>query len=175
MNKGIDLSIGAWLYFLGAGDLLKRDTVFENIFKDEIETNTHLLLGNVEYDSYDLKKRVFYSKWSRLLWLKNTVHHQSIIYKKEVFEHQKYDTSLQVLGDYDLNLFLFKNDTKVKKYHTIIANCELNGISKTYNASLYKEESVLKVKNSHLIFKPFFYFLSVLKFFLKNTHFQKKS
>ena len=175
MNKGIDLSVGTWLYFLGAGDYLKRDTVFKNLFKDEIETNTHILLGNVEYDSDDLKKKVFYSKWSRLLWLKNTVHHQSIIYKKEVFEHQKYDTSLQVLGDYDLNLFLFKKGIKVKHHHIIIANCELNGISKKYNASLYREEYALKVKNSRFIFKPFFCFISLIKFLLKTNHFQKKS
>ena len=76
MNKGVARSQGEWLYFIGAGDIFESPTVLEEVFKYTIEPETQILLGNIVYDAGSIKKVAFFSKWTRLLWVKNTVHHQ---------------------------------------------------------------------------------------------------
>ena len=169
MNKGVARSQGEWLYFIGAGDIFESPTVLEEVFKYTIEPETQILLGNIVYDAGSIKKVAFFSKWTRLLWVKNTVHHQSIFYKHEIFNQQTYDPNLKVLGDYELNLSLFIKKVNVKKYPLFIANCELNGLSKMYNYQLYREEYQLKIKHAHAILKPFFFGMFILKFLIRKT------
>ena len=173
MNKGISLSNGDWLYFLGAGDILK-DAETLKFISNSFNKNVDILIGNIQYDinasdSVILKrnKGIFKSKISPLLWFKNTAHHQSIFYKKNIFTKKKYDDSYKVLSDYDFNLFLYKNKITSFQLNKIVALCDTKGISKIYNWRLYNEEIRIKTNNSHIIFKPFFSFVSFLKFCTK--------
>lgn len=173
MNKGITLSKGNWLYFLGAGDVLKEEETImyiSNSFNKKIE----LLLGNIQYktckdDSVFLKQNngVFTSTLSFLLWLKNTAHHQSMIYNRSVFKNKVFDDSYKILSDYNFNLFLFKNNVAFFKLNKIIAICDSKGVSKKYTWSLYKEEIIIKTKNSSILLKPFFIIISFFKFLIK--------
>lgn len=167
MNKGVAMSHGKWLYFIGAGDVFESPTVLEEIFNNKIEPEIQVLLGNIAYDSEVPIKPIFSSNWSFLLWFKNTVHHQSVFYKREIFNRKAFDPTLKVLGDYELNLSLFISSTRAKKIPLLIANCELNGLSKRYNYQLYKEEYQLKIKHAHFFFRPFFFGISILKFWIR--------
>ena len=51
MNKGLDLSIGEWVYFIGSDDYLYNNSVLENIFKNKFKHNTELVIGNVLYSN----------------------------------------------------------------------------------------------------------------------------
>lgn len=164
MNKGVLLVKGDWLYFLGSGDYLKTNHVLEIVSKN-IDLKSDILMGNITYE--EKNEEVFKTKWSYILWLKNTAHHQSIFYSRNVFKKYTYNTHYKILADYDLNLQLYSNKIKVKNIDEIIAICDIDGISKKYTWQLYKEEINLKTHNSSLILRPVFYLLAISKFLFR--------
>lgn len=174
MNKGIDLSKGEWIYFLGCDDVLYGNKTLETIFSENIKDDISLIIGKVQYDyapkdSLFIKKNkgLFEPSWSKKIWFKNTLHHQGVFYKRELFRTQKYTLNYKVLSDYDFNLKLFRSKIKVQTLNQIIANSKTEGISKNYNWRLYKEEIDFKTKQTSLLFKPLFYVLGIGKYLLK--------
>lgn len=165
MNIGVSLSKGSWLYFLGAGDCFFDNNTLKEIYHHFIDKNS-LVFGN---SKYDLKKKssVFKSNFSSMLWIKNTVHHQSLFYNRKVFSDHIYDSQFKILADYDLNLRLLKQQLIKIKLDKIISLCDAKGVSKKYNWQLYSEEISLKTKNSSFLLKPLFFLLSFSKFLLK--------
>lgn len=161
MNTGISLSKGEWLYFLGSGDCLNSETVLEEV-SNNLNPRIQLFYGNVRYEN-----SLFNSKFTSLLWIKNSMHHQALFYHRNLFENQKYDTNFKILGDYDLNLKLFRSKIISKKQDITIAFCNHNGISKNYNWSLYKEELKLKTQQTSIILYPVFFLLVFMKFVCK--------
>jgi len=161
MNKGVSLSTGAWFYFLGAGDCIENASILSTV-SENLNFNLDVLYGNIRYD-----KTQFISKFNRLLWIKNTLHHQSVFYNKNLFAKINYETSYKVLADYHFNLNLYCKKIKAKKIDAIISNCNKEGISKKYNWSLYREE--LKLKKAHIssVFHPLLLLLVVLKFIFR--------
>jgi len=158
MNHGVSLSKGEWYYFLGAGDTIEHKNTLSIVSK-KLNVNLDILYGNVRYD-----KTNFTSKFSNLLWIKNTLHHQSVFYNKKLFVKINYDTNYRVLADYKFNLNLYCENIKAEKIDAIISNCDKEGISKDYNWSLYKEELKLKKTHMNLGFHPFLSLLIALKF-----------
>lgn len=176
MNKGIEKSKGQWLYFLGSDDQLYDSNVLMNIFKNDIGSEVDLIIGNIKYDSKDkgahhLNKHggIRKSNWSSRLWLTNSVHHQSVFYRRAVFENTSYDLSYKILADYDFNLRLFKQGRQAKLSNELIAFCGANGLSKDYQWLMYKEEIRLKISQSSPLLSPFFYVLAFLKYLLKKS------
>jgi putative colanic acid biosynthesis glycosyltransferase len=161
MNKGISLSKGEWFYFLGAGDLLEDENIL-NVVSKKLNINLDILYGNIRYDTTKFK-----SKFSGLLWIKNTLHHQSVFYNKKLFTQINYEISYKVLADYDFNLTLYCKNINAEKIDAIIANCDKEGISKDYNWSLYREEIKLKSTCTNSVFYPLFFLLVAFKFFLR--------
>ncbi len=175
MNKGISLSRGKWLYFLGSDDKLYDENVLKSIFDKEENDSYEMIIGKIKYDwnKHDsvfnrFKDDFVSSTWSKKIWLKNTVHHQSIFYKKDLFLENNYSLKYKILSDYAFNLKLFKKRKKAKIVKDVIAVCGTNGISKKYNWNLYKEEIRLKTMESSLLLKPFFILLCGFKFLIKN-------
>lgn len=174
MNKGIALSKGDWIYFMGCDDQLFESRTLQTVFEQEIDRDISLIIGKVQYeysdsDSYWIKrnKGLFEPSWSSKIWLKNTIHHQGIFYKKEVFLTQTYSLDYKVLSDYDLNLKLYRSNLKVKMLDQIIAISRTEGVSKNYDWQLYNEEINLKSNQGSLIFRPLFYMLGLGKYMLK--------
>ena len=165
MNKGISLSVGSWLYFLGAGDCFYNNNTLKEISHHFINKNS-LVFGNSKYD-LGKNSSIFKSNFSSLLWIKNTVHHQSLFYNRNIFSNQNYDIKYKILADYDLNIKLLKQKIVKIKLDQIVSICDPKGISKEYNWQLYSEEISLKTKNSSFLLKPLFFLLSCTKFLLK--------
>lgn len=170
MNKGIINSSGEWLYFMGADDLLYDTDVLAKIANTR-RSSEKVILGNVTFNSIsnvsknlDIKR----SKFSKTLWLKNTIHHQGTFYKRDIFKINFYDESYSVLADYKLNLELFRKKIVSINTNILIANCGDQGISKKFKWSLYKEDIRLKTEVSSGIFKPFFWAIGVFKYLMKN-------
>ncbi|WP_348723433.1 glycosyltransferase family 2 protein [Tenacibaculum sp. 190524A05c] len=160
MNTGIKKSVGEWLYFLGSDDRFSNDSVLEEVFSTKCDEEIQILVGNIEYS----KGLRFQSEFSSKLWCKNTVHHQSVFYKKELFQQLKYNLNYNVLADYDVNLKLFRKKVSFRKVETTIAICGEDGVSKKYNWNLYKEEINLKVSQAGILSFPFFFLLGVTKY-----------
>ena len=175
MNKGISLSKGKWLYFLGGDDVLKDKNVLEEVAK-ELHPSFDIVSGKIQYqftesDSRQLKKNnvIFSSSWSRKIWIKNTIHHQTTFYKRGLFLKNQFNTDYKVLADYEFNLQLFKNKKKAKMIPEIIALCSSKGISKNYNWSLYKEEIRFKTKASSKLLWILFFKIALLKYLFKKA------
>ena len=174
MNKGISLAKGEWLYFLGADDTLAHTTILKSIFSKPLDDKTQLIVGKVRYnwkegDARILKKNngLITPSWSMKIWIKNTLHHQAIFYRKTLFASQNYNTSYNLLADYAFNLTLYKKKIAIKIIDTIIAICGTDGLTKNNNWLLYKEEISLKTTESSILLRPFFFLIAYGKFLLK--------
>jgi len=175
MNKGVERATGDWLYFLGADDKLYDSNTLSNVVgeigkKKEVD----LILGKIQYsleggESYFLKKNngIITSSLSRKMWIHNTIHHQAILYKKEIFTENKYSLKYKILSDYNLNLNLLIKGVNKMEINDIIAICRADGESKNFGWELYKEEINLKTQNSSVVFRPLFYMVGIYKFLIK--------
>ncbi len=172
MNKGVNKGKGKWFLFLGTDDKLFDNKVLETVFGQSEYEKKSLIIGNVVYSSSQQNKEsmFFNSSFSRKLWIKNTVHHQSVFYRNTIFKYRKYNLNYKVLSDYSLNLFLYKDKIPHIKLKNTIAVCAPGGVSKQYNWDLYREEALLKIEASNIIFSPFFYLLSSLKFLIRKIY-----
>ena len=175
MNKGIALSKGKWLYFLGADDKLKDKNILDIISK-EFNVNIDVVSGKIQYqftksDSRQLKKNngIFSSSWSNKIWIKNTIHHQATFYKRRLFIENQFNIDYKILSDYAFNLQLFKDKKKLKIIPEVIAICSTKGISKNYNWVLYKEEIKLKTKATSIFCWPIFFKIALLKYLFKRA------
>lgn len=164
MNKGIKLSRGQWLYFMGSDDVLFSPNVLNEIFSKNIGGIYQLIIGNAKYKG-DLN--LFKSKWSKLMWIKNTIHHQSVFYRRELFNKNLFSLDYKILSDYHFNLNLFKQEINILKIPIKIAICGINGVSKNYNWKLYNEEIILKSEVKGKIYYPIFFIIGLIKFFFK--------
>lgn len=170
MNKGILLSNGDWLYFLGAGDVFFNKHVLQQIFENSLYKNTALIAGKILYEGetkpfiYSRDKMVKNVSWSFFMWIRNSLHHQGTFYKKTVFTDRKYSLKYKILSDYWLNLQLYQSKETCKLIDLIIATCNSDGVSKAGHWRIYKEEVELKTDLSSPFFRPFFYSIAVVKF-----------
>ena len=144
MNKGIELSSGRWLWFLGTGDVPVDgaiDRVLEAIKLDS-ERDMHCfcvrLLPPLEPGVPDFYKPNFTSE---IKW-RNTLHHQGVIYRKNSID--KYETMFKVLADYHMNLKLWVKGASCKCHEHTIAEVDAGGVSRVFNRRLYAEERLLK-------------------------------
>ena len=174
MNKGISMAKNDWLYFMGADDVLYHKNVLADVFIEGIENRFKLLIGNIRYDlkKEDIvfthtKEGLVKPSWSMKLWIKNSVHHQGVFYRRALFSNSAYELKYKILADHAFNLSLFLKKVKIKKVNTIIALCGTAGLSKKYSIEMYREEVQLKVDQSTVLLKPLFVLIGLLKYTLK--------
>lgn len=170
MNKGISLSKGEWLYFLGAGDKLYNELVLKDCFSKLVSDSINLIAGNIVYKGnskpfvYSKNKMTKKPSWSNAMWIRNGLHHQGTFYRKSLFENALYDLKYKILSDYWLNLYLYKEDEMCEIMGMTIAECNSDGVSKSGSWSLYKEEVDFKTDLTSLFLKPIFYIIAFTKF-----------
>ena len=136
MNKGIRLSSGKFLYFLGAGDRLLPgvlEAVAAEISKLPCQGKTAratLLYGNVEFTGHS---RPYDGRFNRLKLLRRNVCHQAIFYQRSVFERLGcYNTKYRFLADWEFNIRCFNDRGIRKRYIPLrIADYEGGGMSNT--------------------------------------------
>src|SRR5436190_18216113 len=136
MNKGIRLSSGKFLYFLGAGDRLLPgvlEAVAAEISKLPCQGQTSrptLLYGTVEFSG---DSRPYDGRFNRFKLLGDNICHQAIFYQRSVFERLGfYNTKYRSLADWEFNIRCF-NDRGIHKLYIPlrIANYDGGGKSAT--------------------------------------------
>ncbi len=118
---------------------------------------------------YKRRKGIVKPSWSQKIWLKNTLHHQGVFYKRSIFKKLSFDTDYKILADYDLNLKLWQRKSPILLIDRIIARCGTQGLSKQYNWTLYKEEIKIKTNATSFFFRPFFVLLAIVKYCFKKV------
>lgn len=145
MNKGIALSKGKLIYLLGADDRFHSPDVLKET-ASFMQPEDELLYGNVTNNDvrHPLVPKLHRSKWSRALYLRNTLHQQGCFYRRELLEENPFDAQYRILADYDLHLKLYDRNIRARHLPFIIADCRAQGLSKRFIYALYTEEMDIK-------------------------------
>lgn len=154
-NKGIDLTNGKYLYFIGAGDCLKPD-ILEQV-KDFLPSAKPTLVYGKCY--FKRQKYVNGKEFNAELFIRDNICHQGMFYHREIFDIVgKYDARYRLFADWFLNLkcFLHKEiDEQFIDY--VIADYEEGGLS-----SRIKDDPVFKKDFPVFVKKKFGFFKSVV-------------
>lgn len=177
MNKGVGLASGSYILFLGSDDKLASDKTLSKVSKLLVEENPVVLFGSVIYDHDNISGKVGEIVKSKFNWnilLHNTVHHQSCFYHKTLFSKWKYDSSLKLIADYELNLITFKKALNVKPVNLIISVCGANGASQNKNnfSTFIRETNMIRKKH---INSPLLRFALLILFGIKVLAFSLKT
>ena len=145
MNKGIRLSSGEFLYFLGAGDRLLPgvlEAVAAEISKLPGQGQTSrptVLYGTVEFSD---DSRPYDGRFDRFKLLSGNICHQAIFYQRSIFERLGfYNTKYRSLADWEFNIRCF-NDRGIHKHYIPlrIAKYEGGGRSATAPDAVFYAE-----------------------------------
>lgn len=121
MNKGIGLSNGCWLYFIGSDDELYDHEVFSDVkrFVNGGE-NLNMVYGSVFFKE---KKIVYSGQFDRVRLQFENICHQAIFYKRNVFDIVGlYNLRYIALADWDFNMRCFLHpDLNIQYYKRIIS------------------------------------------------------
>ncbi len=150
-NKGIAKAKGAYLIFLNSGDTFcSKDILdlFVNVHKTEkhsvIYGNSNIIKGNAS------EKLVPPDQLTTNFWYRQTLNHQAVFFKKDVFEkYGSYKTNYRFSADLDLLLKIFKKEPdSFLHWNEFVCNYVEEGISakpENYEQILKEKELILKV------------------------------
>ncbi len=129
MNKGIKLSKGDYLYFMGSDDVFYNNETLNLIFTKE-NLKYDFIYGNVEFKK---SKKIYSGKsnLSKLVEEQISICHQAIFYSMRVFEIVgNYNLKYFIHADYDFNIRCFKSEElKIKYINIIVAIFNEAGLS----------------------------------------------
>lgn len=101
MNKGIDLALGQWIYFLGSDDICFN--VIHQIIGC-LCTKLDAFYGDV----YMKKKNIIYDgKFNKYKLMLKNICHQAIFYNSTIFKKRRFNLKYNILADYEFNLSNF--------------------------------------------------------------------
>jgi glycosyltransferase involved in cell wall biosynthesis len=155
MNKGIEISNGEWLLFLGSDDELHNNDVLLNISNvllpdcemDVIYGNVNIVPGCIYDGAFDEKK----------IYFKN-ICHQAIFFKKSLFSKTGlFDIKYKALSDWHHNIkWLLNKKIKSNYVNLIVTNFAPSGYSSQYVDSLFLVDkdlhylSLIETKGNYL-------------------------
>lgn len=104
MNKGVGISNGDYIYFLGSDDIL---TIGFSEFCELLHDESDIYYGNVIFKSRNKKYDGHFSSFK--LATRN-ICHQGIFYPKVVFKNYRFDLRYKLHADYVLNMQCYGDD-----------------------------------------------------------------
>ena len=117
MNKGMGISTGDFLIFIGADDLFYTTDVIKNIVAKIKEMNV-IYYGNVIFKGVGKK---YLGKFNKIKWATTNISHQAIFYPRQVYIKYVYNTQY--------NLILLKEKVKFVYINEVITLYDMTGFS----------------------------------------------
>jgi len=114
MNKGVRLSHGEWVYFMGADDVLLN--ILHQIVRSFQDRQT-IYYGDVFMTS---NHKIYAGKFTAKKLGNKNIPHQAMFYPKSVFDKYCYDTKYSVFADYHLNIRCFGDKTYHFEYIKVL-------------------------------------------------------
>ena len=149
INKALDQLDADWYYILGSDDTISGLDAVASVMAYG-KQNLSLLYGDVRYGKRTnaLIPDIHRSRFDSTLWWKNSLHQQGAFYHRDILQPHRFDTRYRVLADYDLHLLLLQQGVAAKHTGMTLCHCSADGLSKQFNAALYREE--LRIKRRRL-------------------------
>jgi glycosyltransferase involved in cell wall biosynthesis len=134
MNKGIDMATGDFIFFLNANDAFYNEKVISSIFSKFTEDKeSEIIYGDIiTVDKKSNTKNINrFSKVSKRFLIRNTICHQAIFAKTELFrKYGLFNTRYKIAADYDWILrMLITHRIKSRYIQEIISYFSLDGVS----------------------------------------------
>ena len=137
MNKGIDVSSGEWLLFLGADDRLFDKFVLSDFvlfLRSLPKIDAEIIIGlGVTGNS------VFKNSFDWRMFKNNSINHQCVFYSRNIFKRYRYDSTYKIAADYKLNLLLYLDDVSYVRFDRFVSIYGTDGISSKRIHSAMKE------------------------------------
>lgn len=140
MNKGIERSKGEWLYFLGADDLLQPDVLKQ--LSSHLIPPYKLVFGDVRFSNNHLMR----SFLGPMTLMQNTLHHQGTFYHRSLFNDFRYDSSLSIQADYELNIRAYVQGLPTKYVPIVVSTYALGGASAGHTEKSYNEINMVRAR-----------------------------
>lgn len=122
MNKGIGLSKGDYLFFLGSDDTLYDNSVLQDVIAVISQYSYDFIYGDVVF-KYNRIRVGEETNYLKLLKDLNNICHQAIFYSRKVFDKLgNYSLLYPIYADFHMNIRCFRDENISKKYiHRIIS------------------------------------------------------
>lgn len=137
-NRGISISSGKYILFLGAGDRL-REGVLKRVAKDLPEDELSFVYGN----AYLVQHHKYYDgEFTRKDFTNRNICQQAIFYGRSIFTLLgTFDLKYKVYADHAFNMRCFA-DSRFRKIYigTVIADFEGGGISDTEEDPIFQRD-----------------------------------
>jgi len=147
-NKGINLSKGNWISFIGADDILMNDYI--KTYSKFIQKNDDLeyISSIVQVIKNDKIIRVIDEGWDWDLFKRNMdIGHVGSLHNINLYKRLGlYDERLKIVGDYDL-LLRAKNTLKAGYINKLTVKMGADGISSNNLLLALKETKFIKIKH----------------------------
>lgn len=169
-NKGIALSKGKWISFLGSDDMYFPDAL-KNYYSS-IEKNSFCNFISSKVELINDKKEVLQVIGKPFMW-KKTIRNMDIaqvgsFHKTELIDAVGlFDIRYRIVGDLD---FYIRSKTHIKPFYfdKVTAKMLNNGVSnQIYPALKEALEAKLRLKSTSMIISYYDFYLSLLKCYLK--------
>ena len=148
MNRGIDLSTGDWICFLGSDDELYDSNVLDIVSETPVQADEDVIYGNaiiIGDSSWAKNGDVYDGRFDFAKLLRKNICHQAIFYRRSFLNTfgLRYNLSYPLLADWDLNLQCFAK-TKFRYTDTIISKFFAGGQSTVDNQDVQFSKDYLE-------------------------------
>ena len=147
MNKGINMSRGEWVYFLGSDDVFFEKDVLQRIFGGTDNGDRFdFLYGDVIWGDTE---KVYDGRFTPLKLSFKNICHQAIFFRRILFDrYGKFPTGYHVLADWVYNMKMFSlNDVRKKYVDVIVAKYAINGYSSSHTDDAFNRDHLNLLKN----------------------------
>jgi glycosyltransferase involved in cell wall biosynthesis len=143
MNKGLEMSKGDWVYFLGADDTLYNESVFRELFDEGYLSQDRVFYGNVIIDgetAWAKDQEVYAGEFDLPKFLKRNICHQAVFYPRHVVKKAGFfNTDYIVCSDWDYNMRCYAMQPFIY-VDKIIARFRGGGLSSVKKETVFGKE-----------------------------------
>lgn len=163
MNKGLEVTTGEWIYFLGSDDILLESMSRVSCY---LQNSNTIYYGN----AFFTKDQIIYDgKFNSLKIVMKNICHQAIFYPKSVFTKYKYNLKYKTLADYELNIKLWGDKKFDFKYIPITLSIfnQFGACNQTIDKQFLIDKYKIISVNISFLLASILYTLDSSKTFLK--------